>query len=68
MLYEELDVFVDYIMFLCDNEGRSSGIDDYLDYINDVNDMNDLEERAEKLTRVIEEMKKDFEENNDEES
>ncbi|MCR4591176.1 MAG: hypothetical protein K5668_10200 [Lachnospiraceae bacterium] len=60
VLYEELDAFADYIMFLCDNKGISTGIDEYLDYIKEIDDWNDIEKRAEELSKVIEKLRSEM--------
>lgn len=49
VLYEELDSFADYIMFLCNNEGESPDIDSYLSYLKEIEDWDDLKERAKLL-------------------
>ncbi len=52
VLYDELDAFGDYIMFLCNNEGRDPGIEKYLEYIGSIKDWNDIGARAEELSRL----------------
>ncbi|HAG68682.1 MAG TPA: hypothetical protein DCL38_01760 [Lachnospiraceae bacterium] len=58
MLYEQMDLFADFIMFLCDNNGQLPKLKDYLDYLDEVTDLNDLETRAlllkEKLSALFE--------------
>ena len=44
-LYEELDLFADFIMYICDNEGRMPTLDKYLDYLDMIVDIDDYEER-----------------------
>ncbi len=53
ILYEELDSFADYIMFLCNNEGESPGLDAYLSYLKEIEDWDDLQERARLLKSSI---------------
>ena len=53
VLYDELDAFADYIMFLCDNKGVSPGIEEYIAYLKDIADWNDIEKRAEALSEYI---------------
>lgn len=57
VLYDELDAFGDYIMFLCDNEGRSPGIEEYLKYLKEIDDWNDIAARAEELEKILENSK-----------
>ncbi len=45
-LYEQLDLFADYILFLC-NDPSNVTIDAYMDYLDSVAELNDLEERYE---------------------
>ena len=57
-LYEQLDVFVDFIIFAASNpEGMD--ITDYMDYLDEVADLNDYQERLKAyedlLTKVMEE-------------
>ncbi len=59
VLYDELDAFGDYIMFLCDNEGKSGDIQGYVDYLNEIEDWNDLEKRANELSKVIDKMREE---------
>ncbi len=57
VLYEELDAFVDYIMFLCDNEGESPDLDAYLKYLKEIDDWNDIEARARNLSALFDDLK-----------
>lgn len=45
VLCQQPDLFADFIMFLCDNEGRTLTMDRYPDYISRIRDINDIEER-----------------------
>ena len=69
-LYQQLDIFADFIMFLCDTKGRSLSIDDYIDYLQSVEDIDDIEERAralsERLDRIEREMRGNTGGSNDE--
>ncbi len=56
VLVQELDMFVDFIMFLCDEDGNLPDLDTYLDYLNEVQDPDDLEERIRILEDKIQAM------------
>ena len=53
VLYEQLDLFADFIILLCDNEGHILPMDEYIDYLSDIQDMNDIEERAALLEKKL---------------
>ena len=55
VLYEQLDLFADYIMFLCDNEGRMVPMEEYVDYLSQIQDLNDMEERVAALEERLKE-------------
>ena len=55
VLYEQLDLFADYIMFLCDNGGRMVPMEEYVDYLGQIQDMNDMEERVSLLEQRLKE-------------
>ncbi len=57
-LYQVLDIFADFIMFLCDTSGLTIDIDDYIDYLQTVQDIDDMEERAKILSERLENYKK----------
>ncbi len=52
-LYEELDLYADFIMLLCEEGGTMPGLPDYLDYLDDIIDFDDYEARAELLDKRI---------------
>ena len=49
VLYEQLDLFTDYIMMLCDSGGEALSMEEYIDYLSEIQDLNDIEERIELL-------------------
>ena len=51
-LYEQLDLFTDYILFLCDDPNKMS-LQDYMDYLDSIADLNDLEARLDDLEKRI---------------
>ncbi len=53
-LYEQLDIFADFIMFLCDTKGRTIDLDDYIEYLLSVENIDDMEERSRMLSEVLE--------------
>ena len=53
-LYQQLDVFADFIMFICDTKGRTLELDDYIDYLKSVDDIDDLQERTRALEEYLE--------------
>ena len=55
VLYEQLDLLADYIMFLCDNEGRMVPMEEYVDYLSQIQDLNDMEERVAALEERLKE-------------
>ena len=62
-LYNQLDIFADFIMFLTDTGGRTIDLDDYIEYLQSVEDLDDIEARAkalsERLDKAEAEMKKE---------
>ena len=56
-LYEQLDIFVDFVLFLCDNPDRIT-LEDYMDYLDTITDLNNIEARIEALEQYL----KQFEE------
>ena len=59
VLYEELDALGDYILFLCNNEGKSPILDEYLRYLKNIDDWNDIERRSEELSELLREFEKE---------
>ena len=57
VLYEELDAFIDYIMYLCDNKGMSPDPDSYVEYLKNISDWDDIAERAKTLSVIFDDMK-----------
>ena len=57
-LYEELDLFTDFIMFLC-NDPENLTIDAYMDYLDTIADLDNIEARLEFLEKVVGEYGKD---------
>ncbi|MCR4907890.1 MAG: hypothetical protein K5985_03600, partial [Lachnospiraceae bacterium] len=55
-LYQELDIFADFIMFLCDTNGRTLDLDDYIDYLQSVEDLDDIQERAKVLSERLDDI------------
>ena len=55
VLYEQLDVFTDFIMFTLTNPG-SMDINDYMSYLDEVADLDDLEERFRVFEEQLREM------------
>ena len=51
-LYEQLDVFADYILFLCDDPNRMT-LKDYMEYLDSIADLNNLEARIEYLEKRL---------------
>ena len=60
-LYEQLDIFVDYVLFLCNDPKRIS-LDQYMAYLDTIADLNDLEARVDALDKYVSEMEKEAEE------
>jgi hypothetical protein len=58
VLYEQLDLFADFIIMLCDNGGEMMTLDEYVDYLAGIQDLNDIEERAAKLEEKLNEYEK----------
>ena len=52
ILYEQLDLFTDYIMMLCDSGGEALSMEKYIDYLSEIQDLNDMEERIELLKKL----------------
>ena len=57
VLYEQLDVFIDFIMFTLTSPG-SMDISEYMSYLNEVADIDDLEERFKVFEEQFAEMAK----------
>ncbi len=57
-LYDQLDIFTDFIMFTLANPG-SMDISDYMQYLDDVSDLNDMEGRVEVFREEFERLAKD---------
>ncbi len=53
-LYQQLDIFADFIMFICDTHGTTMELEDYLDYLQSVSDIDDLEARSKALSEYLE--------------
>ncbi|MCR4655104.1 MAG: hypothetical protein K5770_02575 [Lachnospiraceae bacterium] len=53
VLYEQLDLFADFIIFLCDNDGRMVPMEEYIDYLSQLSDINDIEERIDLLLEKL---------------
>lgn len=53
-LYDEMDIFVDFIMFAIANPGGMT-ISEYMEYLDTVSDLDDLEERLNMLEREFNE-------------
>lgn len=51
-LYETMDLFIDYIQFLCADPDRMT-LKDYMAYLDYVSDMNDLKFRMEQMEKLI---------------
>ncbi len=56
-LYDTLDLFADFIMFLCDNKGKMPSLDEYLTYLDEIADFDDYKERARLLKEQIKDLK-----------
>ena len=54
MLYEQLDLFEDFIMFAINNPGGMT-ISDYMGYLDEVSDINDVEARLRGLEDIFDE-------------
>ena len=54
MLYEQLDMFEDFIMFAINNPGGMT-ISDYMGYLDEVSDINDVEARLRGLEDIFDE-------------
>ncbi len=65
-LYEQLDLFADYILFLSNDPDRMT-FDDYMEYLDSIADLNDLEARLDVMEKYLEEIEADLkdEENED---
>lgn len=50
-LYEQLDLFTDYILFLCNDPNRMS-LQDYMSYLDTIADLNDLQARLDALEKI----------------
>lgn len=59
VLCEQLDIFADFIMMLCDTGGEILSMEEYIDYLSDIQDLDDLEERISLLEKKIKELKQD---------
>ncbi|MBQ7583716.1 MAG: hypothetical protein IJT24_03820 [Lachnospiraceae bacterium] len=55
VLYEQLDLFADFIMLLCDSGGNILSLEEYVDYLAEIQDMNDIEERVRLLEKRMKE-------------
>ncbi len=53
VLLEQLDLFADYILFLCNNEGRMVPMDEYIDYLSKIKDIDDIEKRMATLEEKL---------------
>lgn len=56
VLYEQLDLFADFIMMLCDSGGQILTLEKYVDYLSEIQDLNDIEERVRLLQKRLDEM------------
>ena len=57
-LYDQMDLFMDFIMFSIANPGGMS-IVDYMDYLDEVSDINDIEERLKAFEEEFETIAKE---------
>jgi len=57
-LYEQLDIFVDFVLFLCDDPEKIS-LKDYMNYLDSIADLNNMEERINELEKRFEELEKE---------
>lgn len=57
-LYDQLDIFVDFILFLCDDPERMT-LEDYMDYLDTIADLNNIEARIEALEKYLEQLEKE---------
>lgn len=57
-LYEQLDIFVDFVLFLC-NDPEQISLKDYMDYLDSIADLNNMEERINELDKLFEEIEKE---------
>ena len=53
VLYEQLDLFMDFIMFACNSPSPIS-ISEYMEYLDTVSDLDDISERSAALKKAIE--------------
>ncbi len=51
-LYEQLELFADYILFLCEDPDRMT-LEDYMDYLDSVADFNSLDARIDGLVELV---------------
>ena len=58
MLYDQLDMFEDFIMFAINNPGGMT-IADYMGYLDEVSDINDIEGRLRGLEEMFDEALKE---------
>ena len=61
-MYQQLDIFADFIMFLCDSGGETISLDEYIDYLQSVADLDDIEERSKALSERLEKIEKEMKE------
>lgn len=53
-LYEQLDVFTDFILFICDHP-KDLTLEEYMTYLDSIADLYDLEEKTRKYEALLEE-------------
>ena len=58
-LYDQMDLFVDYILFVINSDEDSMTIEDYMDYLDQLSDLSELESQLETLQGQYEEMLKE---------
>ena len=59
-LYDQMDLFVDYILFVINNDEDSMTIEDYMDYLDQLSDISEQENMFEALKGQYEEMLKEM--------
>ncbi|MCR5487030.1 MAG: hypothetical protein K6F35_05810 [Lachnospiraceae bacterium] len=58
-LVEQLDIFTDYILFICDHP-RDLSLESYMGYLDSVSDLMDLQERLTQFEKLLDEKEKEY--------
>ena len=63
-LYRQLDIFADFIMFICDTQGQTMELADYMNYLSSVEDIDDIQERTKALEEYLNRLESENDKNN----